>query len=281
MAQRGKVLRDTSNGKGLISAAGTQYEFSLEGCWKSDVSPKVGMVVEFELNAESNICSASAVPENQLVKEQAELAMQAAKQKGMAMFSAASARIGTPVLVAWAALIIAWFFMKMFTFTAANNESLVVSQTFWQLLGLANVSSLIDFMPLLKAEGLDKGIYAFLAIAVLTGPAISQFWKDSKAHLGNCLPLVFMLVIFAAVYFVLGDLLAAVIKQQQDSAAQLSSRYGSMYGSIAPAIPSAAEAKAKFLQQIHVGLGAYVALAASAYLAIIGLKRFLVAKAQS
>lgn len=280
MAQRGKVLRDTSNGKGLISAAGTQYEFSLEGCWKSDVSPKVGMVVEFELNAESNICSASAVPENQLVKEQAELAMQAAKEKGMAMFSAASARIGTPVLVAWAALIIAWFFMKMFTFTAANNESLVVSQTFWQLLGLANVSSLIDFMPLLKAEGLDKGIYAFLAIAVLTGPAISQFWKDSKAHLGNCLPLVFMLVIFAAVYFVLGDLLAAVIKQQQDSAAQLS-----YWGGKAAAIPSASEAmaqgKAKFLQQIHVGLGAYVALAASAYLAIIGLKRFLVAKAQS
>lgn len=284
MAQRGKVLRDTSNGKGLISAAGKQYEFTLEGNWKSDISAKVGMIVEFELDSDSNISSVLAVPENQLVKEQAELAMQAAKQKSLAILAGASARVGTSVLIAWGALIVAWFFMDLVSLVGVvlGNPTFAIHQTFWQLLGIANISSLLDFAPLMNAESLNKGIYAFFAIAALTGPAISQFWGDNKAHLGNCLPFIFMGAIFAVIYFVLGDLLSEVIKQQQNQVEWARSNAPTWMRSTLPTqLPSMAQAQAEFIKKIHFGIGAYVALAASAYLAIIGLKRFLVAKAQS
>lgn len=253
--QRGKVLRDTNNGKGLISAAGTQYEFSLESCWKSDASPKVGMVVEFELNAEGNISSATSVPENQLAKEQAELVMQAAKEKGMAVLSSASARVGTSVLIAWGALAIAWFFLNMVNISMFTNSS--QGFTFWNYLSMANNG----FEG--GSHG-DKGIFALLAILALLGPAISQFWKDSKSHLGNCLPLALMLGMALTAY---------ITFQSQMSAAQ------QMLGGNKSLENFASGMLAEVMKSVHIGMGGYVAVAASLYLAFVGMKRFLVAKA--
>lgn len=257
MAQRGKVLRDTSNGKGLISATGIQYEFALEGCWKSDVSPKVGMVVEFELNAEGNISSVSAVPENQLAKEQAELVMQAAKEKGMAALSNASARVGTPVLVAWGALAIAWFFLNMVNISMFTNNSQGI--TFWNYLSMANNG----FEGGINS---DKGIFALLAILALVGPAVSQFWKDSKSHLGNCLPLALMLGLALTAYITFHSKMSDAQK---------------LFGGNKYMENFASGMLAEVMKSVHIGMGGYVAVAASLYLAFVGMKRFLVAKAQA
>jgi hypothetical protein len=264
MAQRGKVLRDTSNGKGLISANGTQYEFALEGGWKSDISPKVGMVVEFELNAEGNISSASAVPENQLAKEQAELVMKAAKEKGMAALSSASARVGTSVLVAWGALAIAWFFLDMVSISMGSNNSQGI--TFWSYLSMANNGFERGISLIMANQGGDKGIFALFAILALVGPALSQFWKDSKSHLGNCLPLALMLGL---------PLTAYISFHSKMSDAQ------KMFGGNQDMEKFASEMLAEMMKSVHIGMGGYVAVAASLYLAFIGLKRFLVAKAQA
>lgn len=48
--RRGKVLRDASSGTGLLMIEGQQYPFSLDGLWKSDQAPRVGMVVEAEFS---------------------------------------------------------------------------------------------------------------------------------------------------------------------------------------------------------------------------------------
>lgn len=257
MAQRGKVLRDTSNGKGLISSTGSQFEFELAGCWKSDVAPKVGMVVEFELNTEGQISSVIAIAENQLAKEQAELVMQAAKAKGMAALSDASARVGTSVLVAWGALVVAWFFLDMVTMNVGYGHKLGIS--FWNYLSIANGFSV-------GSDG-GKGIYALLAILALAGPAISQFWKDSKAHLGNCLPFALML----------GLALNAYISFKS----KISSSYEAMGAFAGKDMANlASNMLDEALKSIHIGMGGYIAVAASAYLVFVGLRRFLIAKSQ-
>jgi hypothetical protein len=190
MKQRGKVLRDTGNGNGLISSEGKQFEFSLEKNWKSDIAPKVGIVVEFELDESGVIQSASAINESQLAKEQADIALKAAKEKGQALFKEASARLGTPVLVAWAAVAISWFFLSTVSISVTANNS--VGITFWNLLGLLNNAANLAYVG--NGSSGDKGIYALLTIVAIAGPAISQFWKHPLSTLGNCLPLALMLI---------------------------------------------------------------------------------------
>jgi hypothetical protein len=82
MAKRGKILRDPHVGPGLLMLEGQQHQFFLEGVWKSDVPPKTGLVVEVELDSLGKVVAITAVPESQIAKEQAELALAAAKKKG-------------------------------------------------------------------------------------------------------------------------------------------------------------------------------------------------------
>ena len=53
--KRGKILRDTSAGPGLLIVEGQQYPFSRNQLWKSDLPPQVGMVVEAEFNREGKL----------------------------------------------------------------------------------------------------------------------------------------------------------------------------------------------------------------------------------
>ena len=53
--KRGKILRDTSAGRGLLIVEGQQYPFSRNQLWKSDLPPQVGMVVEAEFNREGKL----------------------------------------------------------------------------------------------------------------------------------------------------------------------------------------------------------------------------------
>ena len=87
MKKRGKVLRDTSAGPGLLMVEGQQYPFALEGVWKSEVAPRSGLVVVVEFDQGGQIVAIIAVPESQLAKEQAEAVMTVAKEKGAALAS--------------------------------------------------------------------------------------------------------------------------------------------------------------------------------------------------
>jgi len=53
--KRGKVLRDTSKGSGLLIVEGQQYPFSLTDLWKSPQPPKIGMIVEAEFNRDGQL----------------------------------------------------------------------------------------------------------------------------------------------------------------------------------------------------------------------------------
>ena len=85
MKKRGKILRDTSAGPGLVMAEGQQYTFSLEGMWRSPEAPRVGMVTDVEFDDDSSVRTLTLVPESQLAKEQAEAVMAAARELGSAL----------------------------------------------------------------------------------------------------------------------------------------------------------------------------------------------------
>lgn len=265
MKQRGRVIQEASNGKGIISSSGNQYEFEIAGMWKSDAAPKADMVVEIELDSAGKVCTVYAVSESDLAKEQAEKAMQAAKEKGAALYGELSSQFGKPVLAAVAALIVAWFFLDVITIKLTATNSLGIS--FWQLLGLVNSGENLSAQMGLNAS---KGIYGLLAVVALAGPFISRFWKDPKAHLGYCLPLALMLMVGLKIYFGIQD-------AAEQSQAELDALGSNPFGGMARAMLG--NMMDQVLKAIHIGVGGYVATAASAYLAFAGMKKFLAAKA--
>ena len=271
MLQRGRILRDTSSGIGLISANGNQHEFKLEGMWKSDISPQQNMVVEFELDNTNQIIFINALSESQLAKEQAEKVLATAKEKGSAVFDDIVARVGKPVLIAAGLVAISWFFLSAITVQVSQDMSFKIP--FWKILGVAN-NGAGGLSALQGGGGGDTGIYGFLAIVALLGPFASQFWKDSKAHLGNCLPLIMMFFVGITIYLGVQDSLQSV----GNSVGSMATMFG---GADANKLINdmASEMTRSVMKAIHIGMGAYISIAASTFLAFVGLKKYLAAKA--
>src|SRR5260370_24485819 len=82
MTKRGKVLRDTSAGPGLISIDGQHHQFSLEGVWRSDAPPVPGMAVAVVFAKGRSIAAVTAVSESQISHEQALAGGQEARATG-------------------------------------------------------------------------------------------------------------------------------------------------------------------------------------------------------
>ena len=142
--------------------------------------------------------------------------------------------------------------------------------TFWQMLGVVNASGGMDTLQ--SVAMLDKGIYGLLGIIALAGPFIAQFWKNPLAHLGNALPLLLMLLVVGLVYF--------EIHGSVDAAVEQASALGGGNDQMKEHIRRMAEKMLEeALKALHIGVGAYIALVASTYLAYVGLTKYLAAKA--
>lgn len=252
MSKRGKILRDPTNGPGLVIVEGQQFPFPMEGVWRSATLPQPGTVVDVDFSSDGTVFSVTAVSESQLAKEQTERAMALAKEKGSAFASGAVAKFGMPTLIATAALLVGWFFLAALTVDGGFVGKF--SFTFWHLLSLLNASNVVEAMQQMSTHG-SAGFYGFLGIVALAGPFVGALWKDKRAALGGLLPLVFMLLVGLLIQHGLGS---------------------GMDG--APA-EVAAEMRKEIMKQISVGAGVWVSLLAAAYLAFMGVKKFLVAKA--
>ena len=252
MKKRGKVLRDTSAGPGLLIAEGQQYSFPLEGVWQSETPPRSGLVVDVELNDDGTVQSVIAVPESQIAKEQAEQALAAARAKGSALASSAVARFGMPTLVATGLLIIGWFFLSTISINAGFLGKM--DFTFWRVLSFINAKNAFEALGNLK-DGGSAGFYGLLAVIALAGPFLATFWKDRRAVLGGLLPLLFMLLVALLVRNAITSATAGAPAEMMDAA------------------------RDEIAKQVSVGMGAYVSLLAAMYLAFISVKKFLVARA--
>ncbi len=80
MQQRGKILRDTHSGTGLIIVDGRQHAFTLEGIWRSSEAPAVNMTVDAQFDETGTLTALFAVPDAQLAREKTDEAMAARVQ---------------------------------------------------------------------------------------------------------------------------------------------------------------------------------------------------------
>ncbi len=258
MTKRGKILRDTSAGNGLIVVDGQQYPFMLEGTWRSEVPPAVGMTVDAEFNDAGQIVSLRVVQDSQLTKEQAQAALMAAKGKGAEMFSGIVARVGAVNLIALLVLLIGWLFLSAVSIQSPMGN---MSFTFWQLLGFINAKSALDVAMQAGTGSASTGIYGFLAFVCLVGPFVRYFWKDKLAVLGGVLPLLFMLIV------------GLIAHSSLSPAAALGGT------GIDPNDPMVKEMTQQVSQAISIGVGVYLSVLACLYFAAMGVKDFLAARA--
>jgi hypothetical protein len=99
MKKRGKVLRDPRTGPGLLMIEGRQYWFGLEGVWKSEAPPKLGLAVDVKLDRAGQILAITAVSESQLAQEQAERSVDTAEAAGVKILRKIAAKCGMPNLL--------------------------------------------------------------------------------------------------------------------------------------------------------------------------------------
>jgi hypothetical protein len=268
MTRRGKVLRDTATGPGLLMVEGQQYPFTLEGVWRSETPPRPGMVVDVDMESSGQVTAVHAVPESQLAKEQAEAAMAAAKEKGAAVAAGLVAKFGIPHLVAAVLLVLGWIYFATVTVDASLFGKFEF--TFWDVLGFLSAKNILD---VLGAGGRkpSAGIYGFFAIVCLAGPFLSYFWKDRRAHVAGALPLLLMVI----VAFSVSSRVNSAFDDGGNANAARAPR-GSIYQMQAEAQQQARE---EMMKAVSLGMGAYLSVLASLYFAGTGVKRFLVAKA--
>ena len=62
--KRGKVLREPGAGPGLLIVEGQQFPFSSNDLWKTEMPPKVGMVVEAEFNRDGQLVAIRSIAES-------------------------------------------------------------------------------------------------------------------------------------------------------------------------------------------------------------------------
>jgi hypothetical protein len=259
MAKRGKVLRDTSLGAGLLVVDGQQYPLSLEGTWKSEVPPAVGMTVDVEFDTAGQISSVRQVTDSQITKERAEAALAVAKGKGAEVFSSMLAKFGAPNLIALALLLIGWFFLN-----AVSIQTPVGSAgfTFWQLLGFLNGRNAFEVMMQGGGVAPSAGFYGFLAVIALAAPFVHYFWKDKRAILGGVLPLLFMLIVWIMAHHSLNASLGGAIGADAND-------------------PMVQQMQEEISKAISVGFGVYLSALASIFFAGMSVKNFLAANAGS
>ncbi len=255
--RRGRILRDTSAGEGLVFVQGSQYPFRLEGMWRSEYSPKVNMPVDVEFDDQDKIVAVSSVNGQAVVGEHAAQALGAAQEsakkiaaefqaKGLPVIQEYAQRIGYPTLAALGAVIIAWFFMPAASIDAGFLGK--NSVTFYQSLKFLNSGAM-------ALQGGGAGIYGLLCFLALIAVLLPQFWNNRRAGYGMAAPLILMVLVVFIAYF------KASSQFSGGEEAVGNAEYQAMMREMAE------QAAAEMRKAVSIGFGTWLAFIAGAYLA--------------
>jgi hypothetical protein len=267
MAKRGRIMRDPNAGPGLVIIEGRQYPFSLEGIWRSDTLPRLGLVVDVDFDPEGQVAAMTAVPDAQLAREQAEAALQGARRKGAQLASGAVERFGAARLLAVGLLVPGWWMLGTVTLDAAMFGQ--IKLTFWRLLGFLNAGNPLEQFAAVGSAGPSTGLYGFAALLCLGGPFLAHFWTDRRAHLAGGLPLAFMVVVALVAW--------AGVRELEGVGREAMAGAGAEYGAMVDEMQRAA--RREVMQALSFGAGLWLSLAASIYLALRGARDYLVDRA--
>lgn len=185
--KRGRVLRDTNVGPGLMTVGGKQYSFTLEDMWVSEVPPRPGIVVDVTFSGEGAPTSVKAVPDNQLAKEQAQQALAGARRHSAALTSGLRSRFGVAAILAEALLLIAFFVLPNMRVGNGFTSRLLNG---WDAIGLDPATTATN----------NHGLLSLLAIA-LFAPIAVPFLHKAWSRWLYAAPFCFAVVALISVYY--------------------------------------------------------------------------------
>ena len=243
---RGTIIKVPDTTPGLLMIDGQQLTFMLEGRWKSPVAPAANMVVEVDLNDAGVVSAITVVDSQQLAKEKLDQLSGLAQQHGKEAAAIAkqgvgalAARMGTPTLVAAVSVWLAWFFLPI-----ASIEFFLVSRsfTFWQILG-------INEAALSNPSASDHGLFALIGLVAIAAPFAVPFVQHPRAKMLNAGPLAYLVVAILGLVW------------RASSAAGQAGANSEIARGMAREVASAA------WEALSIGIGAYVLIAATGFLA--------------
>lgn len=252
---RGKVIHYNGNdGKGLIAAEGQQHPFEISQ-WHSDTAPAVNQTVELELE-HGQLSRLTRVAEETLLKEKAgELAgrlgvagnsalqslRQGAAETGAGEAAGSGLRLlGKPLLAAHAVFAVSALFLP---YLKVQNPVLPVSQGY-SLVGLSKLSEQLG-------SSIGGSLLPWLAILSILVPV---FWRSRWAWLALLLPTVAVFKPWLALALALG-------------------RIGDQVGKLDAGM--ARMMTRQLLEMLGTGIGFWLCLLSSLFIAAIALKRTL------
>lgn len=191
--KRGKVLRDTHAGPGLLVVDSVQHSFTLENMWRSDIPPRTGMVVDVTFAPDGALASVSAVSEAQVAKEQAQTVLSGALRHVGGLSETVMAHYGILNVILELLLLISFFALQSFSLQA--TPYLHPHWTGWEAIG-------VDLHGLEQSTtvSMDRGLLSVLAIACIFAPLAAPFLRQAWARWLYVAPLAFCLLALVAVW---------------------------------------------------------------------------------
>jgi hypothetical protein len=204
--KRGRVLRDATNGGGLISVDGQQYSFTLEQHWKSDLAPVVGAVIDAGFDSEGRLNSITMVSESGLAKEEFLRMVRTTLEKtnvlsklGISvsgkLIGKTFEKFGVVQTLCLFFIFISWMFLTNFIIKAPLLGQ--VHYTFHAAMPFLNAD--FSSYKLNQKDG-SFGIWSLLFYIALFLPFLPHKLEKRWAWLGYTAPLVFYVVAVGVLY---------------------------------------------------------------------------------
>ena len=256
MTQRGRVLRDTNSGPGLLAVDGRQYSFTLEEMWQSELPPRPGMMVEVQFNGDGAPEQVRMMPEGQVAREQAAAHLAEAQRRSGELATSMVARFGISTLVVEGLLLLGSFVLP---FLSVRAMYLSKSVTLWQVVSALGADNPLVSLGGAGGSGSGGSFYSLLGMVCFLGPLLPYLWKDRPALLGDLLPLAFLSLVMAVSVASMHDAIPSGTDSMSREMAGL--------------------AMDSVLRSVSLGAGAYLSAAIAVYLAFKGAKAYLVQRA--
>lgn len=236
MVTRGQLQADPT----IVAVGGTTW---VKRSTVTDIAPK----------STNQLAQEQAAELAEKARERAGEVARAMQSKGWPLLAAFAEQVGYPKLIAIAAVVLGWFFLPFVSLKLGmfGNSSF----TFYSMLGAVNAS---DFGS--NPGNLSKGLYGLLAFAAVGAALLPTFSRHRLAGYGLAAPLGFMVLIAVVAYVKVSSAVSAITGPDT---------MGGMFGELAR--DAVKESQAEIMKAISMGMGAYLAIGASLYLAWLAL----------
>lgn len=259
---RGRVLRDTNNGMGLLSVSGRQIPFSLEENWLGDIAPTIQMNIDVVLDSAGNVITVTPVSDKDIAQEKIKALssdLSSKFQDQLPLVKIYANAIGTPVLVAAAVLFVSWVWLSL----VSVRVSAGLSQNVTMLDALSIINMGANLETLGRGSSGSSGIFGIVCVLAMLAPLVPAFIKHRYINLCFFAPLIFSLVFSIATFIKLRAY--ANVARESMGAFGGNSQMNNMINAIMDQI----------MASVSIGFGAYLSVAVVLYLAAHGSIKFL------